>query len=346
MPSPFGSGTYVAQITERGGGSVLWELSTPSISLSRVLNGTGQARVTTHPTDRQGWKDALREAESWRHELVIYRDRELAFVGPIIPKSSSGEFGANDLFAWMDVRFIEEDFHFDGDAADCFDALFHAGYDKEPSPNINITAHGVGVPVVRDYKAVEFRKCGDVMRELARTKVDYTVIGRQILAGRSEEFVSTTPLILHNEGCKEPPEVNFEGDNLATDVAVFGSSEEQGGIPFTGRATRSVDVYGLVQRSFTELNIKDQPSADANALSRLENVQPAPLRVRARLSAQAGFEFKDLVPGRLMDCRLRDDATGIEVMEVMRLQQVDVEAGPGSEDVTISLVPEGEASDG
>lgn len=336
-----GCGIWTAQIVDRGGGVVRHEF-TGDISMSRILNGTGQANVSFAPTQAGGWNGAMKEAEPWRHELLLYRDRELAFVGPVTSKSTKGTFTALDLFAWMDVRILEEDFHGGGDAADVFKAIFDLAYGKDPSPNIDISTRRTGVDVIRDLRGVEFRKAADALRELSRTGLDFTMVGRKLLAGGDGAFLSNIPLKLHDDGVNHNDlEVVFEGANLASDVAVFGSTEEAGGVPFTGRATRAVSVYGLVQRSFTELLIKDRESADANALARLEGVQPTPIRVNATLTEQAAMTFGELIPGRRVDCRLRDVNVGLEVMQTLRLQSVNVTTSTGAETVKISLVPLG-----
>jgi hypothetical protein len=346
--SRFGYGEWTAQVTDRGGDPVRFDFPWSSLSMTRVLNGNGdgKANILSWGPGAPSRGQVLAGSEPWRHELALYRDGELAFVGPVqkVGSREHGDLYAQDLFAWMEVRFIEEDFHGDGDVAGIFRAVFDAAYDKDDSPNIQISTRSTGVDAVRDYKAVEFQWAADAMRELARTGLDFTMDGRRLLAGGAEVFLSDDPLILHDEGVVYPAEVTREGDGFATDVAVFGNTTEVGGVPITGRATRSSSVYGVVQRSFTELKIRDTPSATANAIGRLEAVQPAPLRVRATLTPEAAFGFGDLVPGRRFEVYLRE-SSDIPVSQTMRLQHVDASITANEEaveeTVVVQLIPLG-----
>lgn len=326
-----------------------YELGHDSLTQNKTLNGVGRASVSIPNVETAGMSccEILADTEPYRDELILYRGKELAFAGPVTPRPTvgldGGKINAPDLFHWMDVRFLEEDLHSDGDVAGIFRAVFEQAYEKDDSPNISISTRDTGIDAVRDFRGVEFRRAADVLRELARTGVDFTMDGRRLLAGGTEVFLSTDTLVLHDDGCISV-EVQPEGDTFATDVAVFGNTAEAGGTPISGRATRSTSVYGLVQRSFTELTIKDRISADANALARLEAMQPAPLRLKVELSENAAFGFGDLIPGRRIDVRLKRAAGCIEVNQVMRLQSVDVSvqtADNTQEKVSIQLVPLG-----
>lgn len=351
-PGAIGCGEWSAFVVGRGGSPVRVELGYTGLTVSRVLNTSGNlsADVPNAAISGTSCCEAFAVCEPWKDELLLYRDREVAAVGPLISVSAGnngGQFQANDLFTWMEQRFIEENFHGDGDASDVFHALFDLGYDVDPSPNIEISTRQVGVDVTQDFKGTEFQRVADALRGLGRTGLDFTMDGRRLLVGSIDDFVGTTPLILHDEGVLSV-EVSREGANFATDVAVFGATKEVGGSPVNGRAVRALELYGLVQKSFTELLIRDAISADANALARVSAMQPAPLRVKATLSDKAAFAFSDLICGRLVDVRFREAAGCIAVNEVMRLQQVDisVSAGDGgvTETIEIQLIPQGEGT--
>lgn len=342
--SQFGDGTWQAYITERGGSPVLIDAQLSSGSVSNAVNGSGSGSIEVAATGEPGSMncEVLGRVEPWRHELLLTRDNDVAFVGPVSNvqvSQAGGKIDANDLFSWFDVRFLEEPFHASGDISTVFKALFDVALALEPSINLSLSTRATGVYAERDLLGDEFQRAGDVMRELARTGLDFTMVGRTLLAGGAEVFETTTPLILHDEGVLGA-EVTRTGADFATDVAVIGTNEELGGIPFIGRAQRSTSVYGLVQRSYTELTIADTTSADANALSRLESMQPVPLRVKATLSREAAFEFSDLIPGRRVQVYLDRAAGCIEVMQEMRVQQVDISFG-ASEEVAVDLVPLG-----
>jgi hypothetical protein len=354
MTSALGCGGWSAYAVGRGGSPVRVEIPYSSLDVSKVLNnwGTAGLRVGDKGSARGECCELFRAVEPWRDEILLYRDKDTAYVGPLMSMTATddrGSFSSNDLFAWMEVRFIEEDFHGDGDVADIFRAIFDLALASDPSPNIDISTRQTGVQAVRNFKAQEFHRAADALRELARTGLDFTMDGRHLLAGGAEVFESQTPLILHDDGCKSA-EVTIDGGAFATDVAVFGGTSVQQGasqdsriVQATGRATTGIERYGLVQRSFTELFILDGISADANAAARLAASQPAAMRVRATLSPEAAFGWNDLICGRRFDVRLTKVAGCIEVAEMMRLVgfRVNVEAATNSEDIVVDLVPMG-----
>lgn len=332
-----GCGEWHVMVAGRGGSPVRMEASFSDLSLTRTVNASGQASITVPNTGTPGTLccDVFENAEPWRDELVIYRDNAIVYAGPIITVSanpSGGQIQSQDLFHWMEQRFIG-DFHGDGDIGDLFRAIFLNAMEPDDSPNITLNTRSTGIHGTRDFKAVEFHRAADALRELARTGLDFTTIGRTVLAGGLEVFADTSALLLHDDGVTSA-EVVREGGNLATDVAVFGAAPRAGMDPVGGRATTGTERYGLIQRSFTELLVKDRGSADANASARLQAMQPAPLRVKATLSQDASFEFNDVIPGRRIDTRLGEAAGCIEVIDTMRLQQASVSVRNSESGVT------------
>jgi hypothetical protein len=169
-------------------------------------------------------------------------------------------------------------------------------------------------------------------------------VGRTLLAGGKEVFLADTPLLLHDEGVLSA-ELSKEGENLMTDAAVVGSPTRVGGTAPTGRAVTGVELYGLIQRSFSELLIKDNIAADASASGHLEAGQPAPRRLKVVLSDKCAFEYEDLIPGRRVDVRLSEAIGCGRVVDTMRLVKVDTNVsaneGGDTEQVTAELIPLG-----
>lgn len=321
------------------------EIPFTSLQFSRVLNAAGSASISLGP---ECCSEIFAYANPWQDEVVIYRNHEVAFVGPLVSLQTGlngGSLSAKDLYAWMDVRFIENDLHFDTDVATIFKGIFLEALNADPSPNISISTRETGVRAQRDIKGTDFQPASSLLRNLSSTALDFTVIGRKVLAGGLEVFLSPTPLVLHDDAVQGSAEVTKDGSALATDVAVFGANEKAENLPITGRATRAVQKYGLVQRVVTELLTEDTTSANANALARLESMLPNPLRVSASLTPEAGFPFTELIPGKRMDVRLKNGPGCVEVMQDMRLVSVNVSYGVGesgsSEKVLINLSPLG-----
>lgn len=354
MTNRLGCGNWSVYLTERGGGQPLVEIPHGSISLSHLVDESGSASISVPVTgqNRSACCEALNLAEPWRHEIIAYRDRDVAFVGPLIGvevSAEGGQLNAQDLFFWMERRFIEDDAFFSADASEVFEEIFNLAYDPDPSPNITVIAHKADVEVERRVHGKEFQRASDLLRELARTAVDFTMVDRQLIVGGKEVFEPGigpgVPLIIHDDGVSRAS-VNKDGNQFATDVATFGEAVAQGQSQrIHGRATRSQDVYGLIQRSFAELLITDTPSANENALSRLLQMQPVPHRGTMTLSQEAAFGYEDLIPGRRCDVRITRAAGCVELVDTMRLTSVSTEVSRSesgdTESVTVEVVPLG-----
>lgn len=342
MANLLGQGDWTAQVTNRGGSPLVFQVPWGGLGLSYTLNNTGTGRLN-FPADadsRSACCEVAAVTEPYEHELILWRDEVLAYAGPVVSVGTdAGDISSRDLSHWMDVRFMD-DMHADGDSAQVFKMVFDNAYAKDTSPNINLAVRDSGIQTTLDVKEIEFRRASDALRSLSSYGIDWTVVGRTILAGGQEVFENGGErLLLHDEAVASGT-MTKEGGNLATDLAVFGGRENQSSFPVTGRAVTGTSKYGLVQKSVTDLLIFDKVAADASALARLEAMQPTPRRVSVTLSDKAAFGFVDLVCGRQFDVRLYDSLGCGQVDQVMRLQQVDVTVGD-NEEVSLSLVPLG-----
>lgn len=350
-----GCGEYQCLITRRGGGSVQFEVAFSQINIQKVIDNAGTCTINLPEVATSSGLaccEVVAETEPWRDELIVYRGNDIAFVGPVVRVDGDAQqLIARDLFFWTEKRFIEEDLHFWDDVAYTFRAVFLKAMEQDTSPNVDIIVHPTGVSSIRDYEGKEVHRSADLLRELARTAIDFTVIERTVYAGGKEVFapesVPGTPLLLHDQGVLRAAVVK-DGEAFATDVAVFaGSPQGKGkggqarGVPLVGRATRQTETYGLVQSVFTELLITDLESVNQNALSRLEAMQPAPLSVHVVFSPDAAFEFTDIIPGRRVDSRLSETSC-IDVVDMIRLANVNISATGKGEAIEGDLVPLGE----
>lgn len=342
MPSLLGSGEWSAQIVGRGGGPLYFEVPWGGLGLGYTLNNTGTGRLA-FPADadsRSACCEVVAVTEPYEHELLLWRDEELALAGPVVGVvTEAGDITARDLSHWTEVRFLD-DMHADGDSAQVFKMVFDNGYNKDTSPNINLAVRDSGISTTLDVKGVEFRRCSDALRSLSSYGIDWTVVGRTILAGGQEVFENGGDRLLLHDDAVQTGSMPKEGVSLATDMAVFGGRENTSKFPVIGRAVTGIERYGLVQRSVTDLLISDKVAADAAALARLQAMQPAPRRLTVTLSDKAGFKFSDLICGRQFDVRLYDALGCGQVDQVMRLQQVDVTVGD-NEEITLTLIPLG-----
>lgn len=347
-----GTGTYEVYTADRGGSPLRFAVPFRSLSFEYVLDGSGRGQANMPSFDDSGTFasccEVLADTEPWRHELAIYRGTDDAWFGPVWDVTSddpNGVISASDLFSWTERRFISEDLFYSMDLADIFGRVFDKALEPDPTPNVTVSTRACGSDGTRRYIAKDFQRVSDILGELARTAVDFTTVGRKVLAGGLSALLPSGDLILHDDGVVRAG-LSKDGSQFASDVALFGAIPEGRQEPVTGRATRGTDTYGLVQESVADLLVEDEFSAQEAAEARIARMQPAPRRLSATLFPDAAFKFSDLIPGRRVDCRLTGVIGCGDLVEVMRLQRVGVtvsaSASGQSETITLDLIPLGE----
>lgn len=342
-----GCGEYNVLITERGGVNTLAEIPWLGIFFGRVLddasNGTVQIPVSALKRD-ESCCYALSELRPWKHEINIYRNGKLTWVGPVYTIQYSNDnitINTRDIFTWFDHRILPFDRGMYADLADIWnqyaaDALFY-----ENSMGIEVNAFQTGIKGQRIIHADDQFIAGDKLRELCRTGMDFTTVGRTIYTG-GLEINFPEELLLWGPSCRTVSGT-MRGEEMATEVFVSGappgSSE-----PIHAKAGGIDPNYGLIQFSYSEGSIEDGGSAQAAADNRLAFTGTPPLYLSLSLDPSAPFELDDLIPGRHCDTRL--ELNCLDVVDTMRLQSVSVSAvatnaGGVSESVNATVEPLG-----
>lgn len=347
------SAEWNVQLTRRGGSPVVFDIPWSKINFSPTLNNSMQGTIELAVAENAFGASpcqVIAEAEPWRDEIKLWRGNKPvveALVYQVNGKARTITF--QDLSFWLERRRIDIDMHFIGDTADTFEAIFHQAMAVDTSPNISIQTYTTGVKGIRNVKKKDGRRAADLLKELSRTALDYTTIGRKIFVGGPGVFPSTEniaqPLILHDQGVIDTDPMK-DGSLLYTDVAVFAGTTHPDGTtrkhPISGRATSSTEIYGSVQGSFTELLIDDLDSANKNAEARLKAMLPAPRSASVTIGPNAAFEYEDLIPGRLVDSRLKETTYCIDMMQMMRMTGFSVSVDGNGESISLTLVPLGE----
>lgn len=349
MPlNTLGCGRYTAQVWTRGGGSLLFSaLPVSSCKWDRRLDDTSEATVTLAGLGRsQKCYDAIREAKPWKHELALARDGEIVWQGPITEPQSqgtSGSYDARDLSAWWDHRKLRYDRAYSGvDLATIFQQLTVDAMTPDPTPNVVVATSDTSILGTRSYLAGQHLLIGPLLRELSDVGVDWTVVGRNVIAGGL--VVPTTPIVrLNDEHLVAPPGVQLEGLAMANDVTVVGAGGGgQTDAPVFGEAidADSISEFGLLDAVSTNSNALDATSATAGAASTLA-VARRPITVASdvQLDSDAPILIQQLVPGALIEVAWR--TSGIEVSGTFRLSKVSADVKGGSETVTITIQPVG-----
>lgn len=340
-----GCGRYTAQIRTRGGGGVLFsKLPCTDGSWERVLDDTSTAGVNLAGLGRTSkCFAAIRDAEPMEYELAVARDGAVVWQGPLGSKNADGtkgSYAARDVSAWWDRRVLPVDrVYTQTDLASVFEQLADDAMLEDPSPGISVSTTPTGVLGDRKYLAGQNLMAAPELRSLAKAGIDWTVIGRDVLAGGI--VVPTAPIVLLQDShLVGTPSVSKDGLAMANRVRVVGAGGGEGPDPIVGEARdeESIARYGLVDLVIRDDSIRDEASATAAAQSRLALVRvPVPLLTTVVLDSAAPVLVEDLVPGAIVGCAFA--SSGIEVAGEFRLKKVAVGFKGQGETVTLTLQP-------
>lgn len=343
-----GSSDYAVQITARGGSPVLGEMDWESISYSRSANETGEASVTWTQADVE-IPAFLVEAEPWQHDLVIWRASEVGsgpvFAGPVrncTYEPDGVTVSAKDGTAWFERRRIITDDTYPGvDLAYIFGKIAARALAQDPSPGLQIIVAPSGFYGTRVTRAAERAVAADLLRELSRSGVDWTVVGRQILIGGADLTDALGPLVLINEAVSSP-QLTKAGDSTVTQQSIRWQTAASQLPMLTTVRSNEADRLGLLEVLDEEADIADATSAGAAAQARLDLVERNPRLVSCDLTNDAPTSISQLVPGRIVDFRLSilpELAQGRT-----RLRKMSVDADQSGETVSIETTPLGVVS--
>jgi len=313
--------TELDRVVDRPGAS--------SINFTRRLDDTSSCTIQIPAWTRF-------TATEWEHEIeVIDSVNEVVWAGPVttVTDGSDGnesEIGGRDLTAWFDHRFVYRSHNFVGrDLAEIFGRIALDALEPDDSPNIEVITHACGVVGDRSYTNGTFDIAGDKLRELARTGVDFTQVGRKLLIGGS--VTTTQQYKLTNQMVEKVKRIR-RGLTMANDVGVVGATFTIDNETFTilGRSIAnesSIERMGLLQSRFDESDIKDEASANANAKTRRELIASDVGDVSVLL-VEGQYSLGMLVPGTVWDCDISADRfmerSAGPVKGLRRLAQVDV----------------------
>lgn len=343
-----GHGEWRAFIASKGGETIYGELDYTSLDMSRVLDDASTASVTVNMvSDNPGSYDCdlINLIVPWQHELVLYRDSELAWCGPIVePLTFSREqveIGARDLFAWyerntfpyphdylnVDLATILEQY-----AQDLVNADVISG-----APSMNLQIEKVGLAWVSGDREVvlDYRYMADDMRELARSGPDFTCIGRRMIIGGGHLNVPTLGIL--TDDAFMDLTIEARGGVYANVVVVVGRSE--GGFPPVGIAENLTEIRktGRVVMVYQEDNIMEQVGLDYAAWDRLRFLSRTPFFPAGSFAPDAPVEFRDLIPGTMAELRMQ---LGCKILYGhWRISQIDVTVSEGVETITPTFIP-------
>lgn len=338
-----GCGDYRVFIQTVGGTEILAELVWQNLTFSRRLDEMSDATVDLAAEQDAECLAHLRNINPFYHELSIYRDGTEIWVGPITEPSYTYEgarIAARDLFQWFERRLLPVDRTFSGtDLTVIAQTYADDALDQDPSPNITIVASLSGIPGYRSVLAALKRRAADEIRELARTGLDFTAIGRTIHFGGEE--IGTPELPQLTEDVLEIAEARLAGLSMANDIYVLGSSGGGVGSPTVGHDGGFATP--LIQQTYSEPSIQDVSSADRAATTRLDLLRDPPFYITGRLLEDAPIAFSHLIPGARVHVGQQVGFRRISVDMRLLTVDVSVEARDDgvTDDIRISLEPRG-----
>lgn len=320
-----GCGPSTLVIADRGGARQVADLGTPQLSWARKLGDMTELRATIPVTP-----DEPLDVRPWVHEAQVWRDGNLEWVGPLRTPSytrTTVTIPARDLWMWLERRWLPNDINLTTDLGALFELLARDALDQDASPNITLDIDPAGVIGSRIYTQREYVRAADALRELGRTAVDWTMIGRTLRAGgRALDVPDMPPLLDHMVA---NPNWVPRGEEAASDVAVLGGTPSGGQV--VGRATRNNPDTGLVQLVLNEPLLDDQESADANADAQVDWRNDEPGTLTCDLTPD-GPAMSQLIPGAR--CAVALSIGCLELVRELRLDQVQVTQNVGNEGVT------------
>jgi hypothetical protein len=357
-------GNYEIYVANRGGTSLICRLTgSTSINFSRRLNEVSEAKVSVALNSK--CRECLSTINPWQHELLLFRNAELVWSGPILTidyKQASARIDvyARDLMAWTDKRLIEladTDYEVEGvDVKEVFDWVLRHGYDKDPwGMTWNLT--NTGIPIDKYYPAYlspdrwggSYANVGAELRSLAQIGIDYTVVNRVMYGG---DLVVTPPvaetLKISDRNWAQLPDVSVNGTVMSTKTVVAGGSggyfgyyDEQLWIESTPNAPWGL-LETFTQRSdLSDVDTTETPNAIAQEAYARHQLLSQPLAYikGGQLAADAPFTFNTLIPGVPISVGIVE--TLRDLLTEYRLYNVTVNVTPDSETVDIELVSPG-----
>lgn len=229
-----GCGTYQIMVQTKCGTSFLCELKdASSISYNRILNEISTASIKVGLTGT--CCDCLASVNPWQHEIAIFRDGLLVWVGPIIDitfdmANEEATIECRDLMTWTDHRLMEvanTDLELTGvDLAVAYDTFLHVGYDKDPwCMTWEVT--NTGTPFTEEYPAFDkaggerwggrYEIIGDLLRVVSDAGVDYTAVGRHLWTGAASIVnPAVSGVILTDNAFQRAPTIKVAGSKMVT----------------------------------------------------------------------------------------------------------------------------------
>lgn len=342
-----GAGQNRAYIASRDGRSLLMEVPSTSVRWGRALNAVSVTEVTVKPAQ---CTPALENAEPWAHNLVVFRDEERVWEGPLRNRLDTAGgllFKATDPIGWTERRAVATQRNVVGGLVRDQMAWSVAQAFAADDPNVLAHLQLIGSATVTTDLAVQVAEKyhSDVLSDMGGNGGRFTALGRSIILWDEATSIGQLRDLSPENHLLDDVDLFKDGDLLGTqvwarnDTGVVRTGIHSGGSPVDPR-------YGQV-----DLIVASSATTPAGvgrtAQSAANKSYPVPLTIQvpgtAALQCSAPFPIRDLVPGVLVPVQTTT-ATSAVVWGMFMLTEVNVTQESGQDEVvTITLAPPSEA---
>lgn len=358
LTAPLNCSNYEVYIAMRGGNPLVCALKPVGLSFTRTLNDFSTATVTCAVDS--ACLTCLADLDPWLHEVLIFRNSQLVWCGPLTSLTykqadSKVVLNARDLLAWAEKRLIElkdEDYEVeDVDIAEVFNWVLGHGYAKDPW-GMTWTLAPTGVPISKLYPGYfapdrwggSYPVVATELRGLSQAGIDYCVINRHLYGG---DLAITPPvsqvLKIADQNWTRTPDVTINGATMSSRTVVAGGRggywgwyDDQIWIEET------TEPYGLLE---TFVSRGDASDADTTVLPNIITQEaaarhailkrPVARIAGGQLSGQNPYDFNQLIPGLPVEVGLVKSLRNLEIHYRMYSLSVDVSAE--AEAISMSL---------
>lgn len=311
-----GQGNNTAMIQTQGGGQILGELPASVLGWGRRLDDLSECNVTipvSSLSDR--CCGLLKEAHTWGHELVVFRDGERVWEGPMVTLRENETNGvvvrALDAYGYM-LRRVHRGrsngapvFAIDEAEFDVTDAFTLDGWDGA-DPNVlaylEVLGAGTGPVTQREIPALSGYYF-DTLDQLGDGGVNFTTVGRRIILWPDTLTLGRVPTLLPSQHLSSDVTIVEDGLALAQRSIVTSDNAISGTSALPSFPT-SDPFYGPVELLTNIPNLATTGACDSAADSIRAQGFPAPVLLEipdgSTLTTDAPYSIGDLVPGVLM----------------------------------------------
>jgi len=352
-----GCGTYRVFVYAQGGIVPLGEL-TPitSLQFARVRDDISRCDVVI---TGQGYDCGvlLSNLRTWMHELVIYRDDQRVWEGPvtrIVYATTGVSIEAKDVMNYLYRRIMKQGYDDRYRVVDNIQVGIRSAIDRarqialnafaEHDPNVlrylttfNYPDDAEESRQVLDYSKTAWEEIDDLARSGG---IDYTVVGRRIIINDTHRPLGRLPE-MRDEDFSDPPVVTEYGMQLCNLYAVSNTGGKYA-LAQPKSETTPGEFYGPIEMVGTSFGETDSATAmQKQAIRNISNRWPAPLIVRvpdnSTLNPEVNVTFDQLVPGVWIPLRAMN--TLREVTQWQKLDSVTVLYDNGTEKVNVVMSP-------